>query len=825
MKQIWLILLIAATCQAAQQTVGNPTVFQQVAYQDERCAEAFTMPTSGRIETISIYHEGGSGQMLLGVYLGDTWPDACVAVTAPTAVSASTGWQTIPLISPVWISTGKLIWLAWVFEDNPGIRYQTTSSGWVQGGQGWTGSLPGSFGTDWQSNRLYSIYASYVSDPHPVINEVMPRNDTLSGVGFWDEDWTRQGWIEIYNPTDGAISLSGYYLSDDANVPQKWAFPAVVINSHQFLQVWTSGKNRRASIKALHASFNLMERGTAYLTYLTPENKIDVLESIRIPVDHSYGRYPDGSSTWSFYTQPTPALPNTAENRKSFVIDQRLVSLTAGTPLQLTVTPERERIVWDSNNPRVQADSNGRLFAAQDVLGLKGESTRATVTAASVDGTCVDSCKVTIVNWTADVSELKVVGTPRADYVLGTEGERLFYLIGRDLYCTSDGFATSQKLSTLPEDMVDIPKMLVTPFGYFVQCAKVIYKSVDLVYWTPSFTLNMKSLYHGLDYHWDPNSRTGYIYAGEYSCDDPDHHRVCRGIFPANGPETWQTILDFASVSEWQADPSIPLAARHVHSVFVDPYTGHVWVTTGDTYEHARLLYSDDNGESFRLVAVGSQKYRCLSMWFTERYVYWVMDTWDPQSCWRIPRSVFNERGYWPCATPEIASQTTKVGVKYIVTASDIPSRFPAAVGRIYQNPETVARPLDEENRVRAVDDPAYDYKEKVADLVNGSFWYHMWVHDDQGDPVLILGQSAEGGHRDNRGRVFGIKELANGKVDIQDLLSIVPAPNAVGPQYVQLEPKAQDPYGNIYFTGALQTTSQRCYKTRLTWVDNPLLR
>jgi hypothetical protein len=619
-------------------------------------------------------------------------------------------------------------------------------------------------------------------------------------------------------------ALRFYYLSDDPNVPQKWAFPAIVINSHQFVEVWTSGKNRRASIKALHASFNLMERGAVYLTYLTPENRVDMLESIKVPVDYSYGRYPDGGNTWSFYTRPTPALSNTTQNRKSFVIDQRLVSLTAGTPLQLTVTPAQQRIVWDCNNPRVQVDSSGRLFAAQDVLGLKGESVQAIVTA-SVDGNCVDSCKVTIVNWTAELSELKVVGIPSADYVLGMEGERVFYINRgtRDLYSTSDGFQTSTFLSTLPEDHLDIPKMLVTPFGYFVQCAYTIYRSKDLVHWTASYAMNMKGLNHDLDYHWDAASQTGYVYAGEYSVVDSDRHRVCRGVFPANGPETWQTILDFASVSEWGRDPSIPLAARHVHSVFVDPYTGHVWVATGDTYEHARLLYSDDNGESFRLVAVGSQNYRCLSMWFTEHYVYWVMDTWYPQACWRIPRSRFNERGYWPCATPELASQTTKIGIKYIVTASDTPSRFPAAVGRIYPNPETVARPLDERNRVIAVDDPAYDYKEKVADLVNGSFWYHMWVHDDQGDSILILGQSAEGGYRDNRGRVFGIKELANGKVDIQDMLSIIPAPDAVGPQYVQLEPKAQDQYGSIYFTGAVQTTSQRCYKTKLTWVDNLL--
>jgi cysteine synthase A len=36
--------------------------------------------------------------------------------------------------------------------------------------------------------------------------------------------------------------------------------------------------------------------------------------------------------------------------------------------------------------------------------------------------------------------------------------------------------------------------------------------------------------------------------------------------------------------------------------VAVNPYTGQVWVGTGDGNEHSQLIYSDDNGESFRVV-------------------------------------------------------------------------------------------------------------------------------------------------------------------------------------------------------------------------------
>jgi hypothetical protein len=52
-----------------------------------------------------------------------------------------------------------------------------------------------------------------VSPEHPVINEFMAMNssDTPLGPGeFVDEDNESSDWIEIYNPTDQPIDLSGW---------------------------------------------------------------------------------------------------------------------------------------------------------------------------------------------------------------------------------------------------------------------------------------------------------------------------------------------------------------------------------------------------------------------------------------------------------------------------------------------------------------------------------------------------------------------------------------------------------------------------------------
>jgi len=812
---ILILLTLPSLCQAAvEATVGNTTVFPQISIHGTRRAMPFIMPGDGTIESIAIYHQGGRGDMLLGVYIGDDAPVTRLAATLPTPVSASEGWQTALLTRPVWVPGGTQIWLAWVFEENPGVRYEVASPGWAESDGQWDEGMPSQFGAGTQANYAYSIYANYTGEAGLVINEVLLRNDALTGSGFLDEDGTKQGWIEIYNPGNLPIDLNGYYLSDSQDALQKWAFPDVAIGPGEFLLVWGSGKDRTDPAGELHTSFNIMNSESLLLTYSAAETRIDALEAMKIPVDYSYGRYPDRANTWYFYTQPTPGAANSAEEKSRFVIDQRHVSLTVGKEFRLTVTPRSEQVVWSSDNPLVWVSNTGRLLAVEDALG---EEAQIVITARSTDGQYVDSCRATIVNWMANLSDLQVVETPAVDYVLATEGDALYFARGQELYVSTDGLNTSESLGALPETL-NAPILLVTPFGYFLRSGATIYRSGDLVDWTVTFAMNARGLFHSFDYYWEETSQTGYLYTGEYSVDPTARHRVYRGTFSADGEERWDTVLEFTALAEWQANRSVLTAARHVHVVVVDPYTGHVWVGVGDVDEHAKILTSDDHGDSFSLVGMGNQAWRTVAIWFTPRYVYWGMDTSGPQSLWRMPRSRFEEGGFWPSVTPELTSGTTKAGVRYYVTRNETPEHFPVTKGYVYA--ETEARPLDGENRVRALNDSEYDYREEVAQLYNGSLWYHRWVSAEDGAPIAIVGEAAEGALRDYRGRVFGIKEMPDGSCDVQELLSVTSTAPETYVRYVQFQPKAQDADGCIYFLG--RNTHHRIYKTELHWTNSP---
>jgi hypothetical protein len=62
------------------------------------------------------------------------------------------------------VTGGSSIWLAWVYQTNPGIAYQTGTPGRAQSTDTWSGGMPDPFGSSSTGSYLYSIYATYEVD-------------------------------------------------------------------------------------------------------------------------------------------------------------------------------------------------------------------------------------------------------------------------------------------------------------------------------------------------------------------------------------------------------------------------------------------------------------------------------------------------------------------------------------------------------------------------------------------------------------------------------------------------------------------------------------
>jgi len=142
-----------------------------------------------------------------------------------------------------------------------------------------------------------------LSGQNVVVNEIMASNATILA----DEDGDYSDWIELYNPSDNPVDITGYGLSDNSGKPFKWIFPETVINPKEFLIVFASGKDRK---ETCHTGFKIDKEGEPVL--LTKANGIlvDFVAPSPIPTDISWGRQPDGTGNWYYFQKPTPGSPN-----------------------------------------------------------------------------------------------------------------------------------------------------------------------------------------------------------------------------------------------------------------------------------------------------------------------------------------------------------------------------------------------------------------------------------------------------------------------------------------------------------------------------------
>lgn len=140
-----------------------------------------------------------------------------------------------------------------------------------------------------------------------VVNEFMASNSAT----FANGNGNYSDWIEIYNPTTEAVDMAGMSLTDDLTDPTKWQFPSgdpslTVIDSHDRLLIWADGEQGTE----LHAGFSLSADGEALGLFDADGTLVDSVTFGRQMMGVSYGRYPDGGSTWQHMPSPTPTAAN-----------------------------------------------------------------------------------------------------------------------------------------------------------------------------------------------------------------------------------------------------------------------------------------------------------------------------------------------------------------------------------------------------------------------------------------------------------------------------------------------------------------------------------
>lgn len=183
---------------------------------------------------------------------------------------------------------------------------------------------------------------TYTVDPHAplpgmVISEFMADNRRT----LRDEDGDASDWIELFNSTEGTVSLAGWSLTDDVRVPGRWVFPAVSVPARGRLLVFASGKDRTVATARLHTNFRLSRQG-GYLG-LYAANGTMVSEFRNIPEqfeDVSYGRPQIDPLAAGYFVVPTPGEAN-GDSGQGFGPDLEFSRIGGSftEPFELRVTP------------------------------------------------------------------------------------------------------------------------------------------------------------------------------------------------------------------------------------------------------------------------------------------------------------------------------------------------------------------------------------------------------------------------------------------------------------------------------------------------------
>ena len=196
----------------------------------------------------------------------------------------------------------------WPIEANglgPSLELHHTSLENMVSGS-WRSSYQsgGSPGTSNNSTTISGIY----------INEFLASNSAVNEDEFGEYD----DWIEIYNANQTPVNLGGFFITDNLNLPLKYQIPLnnveqTTVPASGFLLVWADDDSEQGP---MHLTFKLDRSGEQIgIVQIIEEDTlfVDSLTYAEQTTDISYGRYPDGSTDWQLFNNPTPEDSNQFE--------------------------------------------------------------------------------------------------------------------------------------------------------------------------------------------------------------------------------------------------------------------------------------------------------------------------------------------------------------------------------------------------------------------------------------------------------------------------------------------------------------------------------
>jgi hypothetical protein len=164
-----------------------------------------------------------------------------------------------------------------------------------------------------------------------VVNEIMAKNIDM----MLDPSYNYGGWIELYNPTDAAISLNGLYISNDKDNLKMVAIPSGngSVPANGFKTLWFdhySTGNEYSDKAKNQIDFKIDPEGD--ILYISDRNGNLLITQTCPPAiaRTSYARQTDGGEEWGYTYTPTQGKSNAGSTFAEEQLDLPMVDL-AGT--------------------------------------------------------------------------------------------------------------------------------------------------------------------------------------------------------------------------------------------------------------------------------------------------------------------------------------------------------------------------------------------------------------------------------------------------------------------------------------------------------------
>lgn len=170
-----------------------------------------------------------------------------------------------------------------------------------------------------------------------VLNEVCSANASVL-IGDFDKNCTE--WLEIANTGEVAVDITGYFLTDDPLVPDKWKIPSTpVIQPGETVLFWADKLGVHN-----HTNFKLKLGGGKLALNAPSKEAVDSVDYPAQITDVSYGRGAGGGE-WFYCATPSPGKLNSGVMTKGAarcqapVFSQSPGFLTQAASIAMTADP------------------------------------------------------------------------------------------------------------------------------------------------------------------------------------------------------------------------------------------------------------------------------------------------------------------------------------------------------------------------------------------------------------------------------------------------------------------------------------------------------